>query len=60
MKENQDSEEVYVKSNLFGVKYIMWFEIGIEGKNPMDKEERGGKIEFCFSNKSFSRLFYSI
>jgi hypothetical protein len=43
-------------SNLFGVKYIMWFEIGIEGKDPMDKDEDdwGGRIEFGFSENIFS------
>ena len=53
LKEIQDGE----KSNLFGVKYIMWFEIGIEGKNPMDQDEedRGGKIEFGFMDKKFSK-----
>ena len=44
------------KSNLFGVKYIMWFEIGIEGKDPMDKDEDdwGGRLEFGFSENKFS------
>ena len=43
-------------SNLFGVKFIMWFEIGIEGKDPMDKDEDdwGGRLEFGFSENIFS------
>ena len=33
----------------------MWFEIGIEGKDPMDPDEEdwGGKIEFGFHQKTF-------
>ena len=33
----------------------MWFEVGIEGKDPMDQDEEdwGGKIEFGFSDKHF-------
>ena len=35
-------------TNLFGINYVMWFEVGIEGKDPMDQEEEdwGGTIEF--------------
>ena len=34
----------------------MWFEVGIEGKDPMDKDEDdwGGRLEFGFSEKNFS------
>jgi hypothetical protein len=34
---------------------MMWFEIGIDGKSPMDEEEEywGGKLEFGFSYSSF-------
>ena len=51
----KSSEEDGLKSNLFGVKFVMWFEIGIEGKDPMDQDEEdwGGKIEFGFKNKNF-------
>ena len=49
-------EEGLAKSNLYGVKYIVWFEMGIEGKDPMDKDEEdwGGNFEFGFSEKKFS------
>ena len=42
--------------DLFGVNFLVWFEVGIEGKDPMDKEEEdwGGKIEFGYHGKSFS------
>ena len=50
--EKDDSRE---KTNLFGVKYLMWFEVGIEGKDPMDHDEEdwGGRIEFGFHRKPF-------
>ena len=34
---------------------VMWFEVGIEGKDPMDQEEEdwGGKLEFGFTDKNF-------
>ena len=55
--ENQDVTDVRVKTNMFEVKYLMWFEIGIEGKDPMDQEEDdwGGKIEFGFVDKKFDK-----
>ena len=33
----------------------MWFEVGIEGKDPMDQEEEdwGGTIQFGFMDKKF-------
>ena len=36
---------------------LMRFEIGIEGKDPMDQEEEdwGGTIEFSFKDKEFSQ-----
>ena len=60
LKDNEDSEgseEDSVKSNLFEVKYIMWFEIGMEGKDPMDKdkEDWGGNIEFWLQQQEFSK-----
>ena len=44
-------------TNLHGVNFIMWFEIGIEGKSPMHEEEEdwGGKLEFGFSDSSFDK-----
>ena len=43
--------------NLFGVKYAMWFEFGIGGKDTMDEEEEdwGGRVEFGFSDKHFPK-----
>ena len=53
----KDDVNVGVKTNMFGVNYLMWFEIGIEGKDPMDQEEDdwGGKLEFGYSDKNFDR-----
>ena len=34
--EQQDNIVKLVKTKLHGVKFMMWFEIGIEGKEPMD------------------------
>ena len=52
-EEKDDSRE---QTNLFGVNFLIWFEVGIEGKDPMDQEEEdwGGKIEFGYQGKSFS------
>ena len=52
--EHDDSEGV--KTNLFGVKYIVWFDLGIEGKDSMnpDEEDWGGRLEFGYSDKKFS------
>ena len=59
--QNQDSDSENSddshgeKTNLFGLNFVMWFEVGIEGKDPMDQDEEdwGGKIEFGFSDKHF-------
>jgi hypothetical protein len=42
---------------LFGLIYVMWFEVGIKGKDPMDQEEEdwGGRVEFGFSDTIFSK-----
>ena len=55
--EQQDNIERGVKTNLHGVKFMMWFEIGIEGKEPIDPEEEdwGGLIEFGFDDKKFDK-----
>ena len=44
---------------MFGLNFMMWFEIGIEGKSPMNQEEEdwGGRIEFGFSDSNFSKDF---
>ena len=46
-----------VHTNMFGINYVMWFDLSIEGKSPMDPEEEdwGGKIEFGFSDKNFPK-----
>ena len=46
-----------VHTNMFGVNFVMWFDISIEGKSAMDREEEdwGGKLEFGFSDKSFPK-----
>ena len=45
-----------VKTNMFGVQFVMWFDVSIEGKNSMDPDEDdwGGRIEFGYSKKGFS------
>ena len=48
LKEN--SEDVLKKTYLHGVNYLLWFEVGIEDKDPMDEEDWGGKVEFGFSD----------
>ena len=64
MRSIQESEDLSVQSedsrehsNLFGVNFIMWFEIGIEGKDPMDEKEDdwGRKLEFGFSDSNFDK-----
>ena len=57
-EESEDSEkedDCRSQTNLFGLNFLMWFLVGIEGKNPMDEEEEdwGGKIEFGYQGKSF-------
>ena len=53
------SEDVRVKTYLHGVNYLLWFEVGIEDKDPMDPDEEdwGGKVEFGFSEKHFDKDF---
>ena len=46
-------------TNMFGINYVMWFDLSIEGKDPMDPQEEdwGGKVEFGFSDKNFPKEF---
>ena len=46
-------------SHLYGKNYLLWFEIGIGGKDPMNpsQEDWGGKFEFIFTDKKFDRDF---
>ena len=49
LHDDDDTEDIdddnLEHSNLYGVKYMMWFELGIEGKDPIDEDEDdwGGK-----------------
>lgn len=57
LKDIDDSEEGGAKhSNLYEVNFMLWFEIGIEGKDPMDNNEDdwGGNLEFGFDDTNFS------
>ena len=53
--DSEVSDDSSVKRNLFGCNFVMWFEVGIEGKDPMDQDEEdwGGKVEFGFADKEF-------
>ena len=44
-------------TNKFGVIFLMWFDLSIEGKSAMDPEEEdwGGRLEFGFNEKSFPK-----
>ena len=46
-----------VHTNMFGVNFVMWFDLSIEGKSAMDpgEEDWGGRLEFGFSDKSFPK-----
>ena len=54
-RSRENINDIGVKTNMFGLKYLVWFDIGIEGKDPMDQEEDdwGGRIEFGYSEKKF-------
>ena len=56
-KSAENSEDGREKTNLYGMNYLLWFELGIEGKDSMDPSEDdwGGRIEFAFSEKIFDR-----
>ena len=44
--EGSDEVRDGVHTNMFGVNFVMWFDISIEGKSAMDreKEDWGGKL----------------
>ena len=46
-----------VHTNMFGINFVMWFNLSIEGKSVKDPEEEdwGGRIVFGFSDKSFPK-----
>ena len=56
---DEESDEAMdgVHTNMFGINFVMWFDVSIEGKSSMDREEEdwGGKLEFGFSDKSFPK-----
>jgi hypothetical protein len=54
-EDSDEEDECCAQTNLFGVNCLMWFEVGIEGKDPMDQEEEdwGGRLEFGFHEKGF-------
>ena len=54
-----ESEGGRVHTNMFGVNYVMWFDVSIEGKSSMDPDEDdwGGKVEFGFSDVNFPKDF---
>ena len=56
-ESEEDTDDRGVETNMCGVKYVMWFDVGIEGKDPMDQEEEdwGGRVEFGFSDKHFPK-----
>ena len=58
-KSVEPSEDGREKTNLYGMNYLLWFELGIEGKDSMDpsEEDWGGRIEFGFRDKKFDRDF---
>ena len=46
-------------TNMFGVNFVMWFDVSIEGKSSMDPEENdwGGRVQFGFNDKTFPKDF---
>ena len=46
-----------VHTNMFGISYLMWFDLKIEGKSALDREEEdwGGRLEFGFSEDKFPK-----
>ena len=42
---------------MYGVTFVMWFDVGIKGKSAMDQEEEdwGGRLEFGFSDVNFPK-----
>ena len=55
--EGSDEVRDGVHTNKFGVNFLMWFDLSIEGKSAMDPEEEdwGGRLEFGFNEKSFPK-----
>ena len=66
--EDTDSEDDNVEggngegmqhTNMFGVNFVMWFDISIDGKDSMDPKEDdwGGRLEFGYNDKAFPKDF---
>ena len=57
VSEDTEDQDTEMHTNMFGKNFVMWFEIGIEGKSPMDEEENdwGGRIEFGFKDNNFPK-----
>ena len=55
-ENSDDDDDGHERFNLYGVNFLMWFEAGIERKDPMDQveEDWGGTIKFGFKDKKFS------
>ena len=65
--ESSEDEDSLERSNLYGVMFMMWFEIELEGKDPMDQDEDDwrGRLEFwvnelIVSPDIFRGLFYDV
>ena len=59
---SEESEASREHSNLYGVNFVMWFNVGIEGKSPKDQEEEdwGRRLEFVFSDANFPKMLWTI
>ena len=55
--ELSDGVGKVTRTNLHGIKWLLWFDISIEGKDLMNPEleDRGGRIKFGFKEKEFSK-----
>ena len=44
-------------SNMFRLSYVTWFDVKIEGKSALNREEQdwGGRLEFMFNKKYFPK-----
>ena len=49
-------DDIGLRTNMYVVNYVVWFDVSIEGRNEMDPDEDdwGGKVEFGFKKKDFS------
>ena len=56
-KEGSNGVSDGVHTNMFGINFVFWYDVSIEGKSSMDREEQdwGGRIEFGFSDNKFPK-----